>query len=90
MRAPVRHEGVESPEAGIPAPGVEIESLAECDAVVAAGSPAGHRVPSVDLTDRSAALPAADTSGAVFLGCRMEPTAADPCRSPPGSTATSR
>lgn len=31
---------------------------------------------SVDLTDRSAALLAAETSGTVFLGCRMAPEAA--------------
>ncbi|MGW2107274.1 LOG family protein [Streptomyces sp. NPDC001948] len=58
-----------------PPPGPEIESLAEFDEAVASGSLAGHRVQSVDLTDRGAALLAADTAGAVFLGCRMEPGA---------------
>jgi predicted Rossmann-fold nucleotide-binding protein len=55
----------------------EIESLAEFDEVLAAhGSLAHHRVQSVDLTDRSEALLAADTTGAVFLGCPMAPEAA--------------
>ncbi|MEV7403301.1 Rossmann fold nucleotide-binding protein [Streptomyces sp. NPDC091267] len=67
--------GVKNPDEITPAPGVEIESLAAFDEAVAAGSLAGHRVQSVDLTDRSAALLAADTSGAVFLGCPMEPGA---------------
>ncbi|MFF2408679.1 LOG family protein [Streptomyces sp. NPDC058092] len=53
-----------------------MESLAAFDSAVAAGTLAGHRVQSVDLTDRSAALLAADTSGTVFLGCRMAPEAA--------------
>ncbi|WP_392672905.1 LOG family protein [Streptomyces sp. LN785] len=66
---------MENPDDNIPSPGAEIESLAEFDAAVAAGSLAGYRVQSVDLTDRSAALLAADTAGAVFLGCRMEPGA---------------
>ncbi|MFK0102417.1 LOG family protein [Streptomyces sp. NPDC091040] len=51
----------------------EIESLAEFDAAVAAGSLAGRRVQSVDLTERSEALLTTDTAGAVFLGCPMEP-----------------
>jgi predicted Rossmann-fold nucleotide-binding protein len=67
---------VENPDDSIPAAGIEIESLAEFDAVIAGGSLAGHRIQSVDLTDRSAALFAADTSGAVFFGCRLEPDAA--------------
>ncbi|WP_406500616.1 Rossmann fold nucleotide-binding protein [Streptomyces sp. NBC_00846] len=53
-----------------------MESLAAFDSAVAAGTLAGQRVQSVDLTDRSAALLAADTSGTVFLGCRMAPEAA--------------
>ncbi|MFE7788155.1 LOG family protein [Streptomyces sp. NPDC057460] len=67
---------MDNPDDSIPAPGIEIESVAEFDAAVAAGTLAGHRIQSVDLTDRSAALLAADTSGAVFLGCRMTPEAA--------------
>ncbi|MEV0574382.1 MULTISPECIES: LOG family protein [unclassified Streptomyces] len=63
-----------------PAPGTEIESLAEFDAAVAAGPLAGQRVQSVDLTERSAALLATDASGAVFFGCRMEPAAAEKVR----------
>ncbi|GHA02879.1 LOG family protein [Streptomyces echinoruber] len=55
----------------------EIESLAEFDEVLAAhGSLAHHRVQSVDLTGRTEALLAADTTGAVFLGCPMAPEAA--------------
>ncbi|WP_328731417.1 LOG family protein [Streptomyces caniferus] len=54
----------------------EIESLAEFDRVVAAGSLAGHRVQSVDLTDRTFALLSTDTTESVFLGCVMEPDAA--------------
>ncbi|WP_405900160.1 LOG family protein [Streptomyces sp. NBC_00727] len=64
---------VESPDEHKSAHGDEIESLAEFDAAVAAGSLAGRRVQSVDLTERSAALLATDTAGAVFLGCPMEP-----------------
>ncbi|MEU1469581.1 Rossmann fold nucleotide-binding protein [Streptomyces sp. NPDC005761] len=71
---------MESPDVSIPAPGVEIESLAAFDAAVATGSLVGHRVQSVDLTDRSAALLATDTSRAVFLGCRMEPAADEKVR----------
>ncbi|MGY4989044.1 LOG family protein [Streptomyces nigrescens] len=54
----------------------EIESLEEFDQVVASGSLAGHRVQSVDLTDRTFALLSADTTESVFLGCVMEPDAA--------------
>lgn len=54
----------------------EIESLEEFDHVVARGSLAGHRVQSVDLTQRSDDLLRVDTASAVFLGCPMEPHAA--------------
>lgn len=54
----------------------EIETLEEFDHVVAHGSLVGHRVQSVDLTDRTFALLSADTTGAVFLGCPMHPDAA--------------
>ncbi|MET7712646.1 LOG family protein [Streptomyces sp. NPDC005407] len=54
----------------------EIETLEEFDHVVAHGSLVGHRVQSVDLTDRTFALLSADTTGAVFLGCPMQPDAA--------------
>ncbi|MFE6823955.1 LOG family protein [Streptomyces sp. NPDC057690] len=55
----------------------EIESLAEFDEVVATHGTLSHfRVQSVDLTARTDALLALDTSGAVFLGCPMEPAAA--------------
>ncbi|WP_030566995.1 LOG family protein [Streptomyces aureocirculatus] len=65
-------------EASAPRPGDrEIESIAEFDEVVAVrGSLAGHRVQAVDLTDRTAALLGADTTGAVFLGCPMTEEAA--------------
>ncbi|MGW2633195.1 LOG family protein [Streptomyces chattanoogensis] len=54
----------------------EIESLAEFDRVIASGSLAGHRIQSVDLTDRTFALLSTDTTESVFLGCAMEPDAA--------------
>jgi predicted Rossmann-fold nucleotide-binding protein len=54
----------------------EIESLEEFDDVVARGSLVGHRVQSVDLTQRTFALRSTDTTGAVFLGCPMRPDAA--------------
>ncbi|MFC4611757.1 LOG family protein [Streptomyces maoxianensis] len=54
----------------------ETETLEEFDHFVANGSLAGHRVQSVDLTDRTFALLSTDTAGAVFLGCRMQPDAA--------------
>ncbi|MCX4513582.1 LOG family protein [Streptomyces sp. NBC_01619] len=54
----------------------EIETLEEFDQVVTRrGSLAGHRVQSVDLTGRTFALLSADTTGAMFLGCAMEPDA---------------
>ncbi|MCX3058864.1 SLOG cluster 4 domain-containing protein [Streptomyces beihaiensis] len=54
----------------------EIGTLAEFDAVLAErGTLAGHRVQAVDLTGRTSALLTADVSGAVFLGCPMEPRA---------------
>ncbi|MFF4400625.1 LOG family protein [Streptomyces sp. NPDC001480] len=55
----------------------EIESLAEFDEVVAEhGTLARFRVQAVDLTSRTSELLALDTSGAVFLGCPMDPEAA--------------
>ncbi|MFJ7151788.1 LOG family protein [Streptomyces sp. NPDC100445] len=55
----------------------EIESLAEFDEVVAEhGTLARYRVQAVDLTDRTDALLRLDSSGAVFLGCPMDPEAA--------------
>ncbi|WP_437101059.1 LOG family protein [Streptomyces kronopolitis] len=53
----------------------EIESLEEFDRVLASGTLAGHRVQSVDLTDRTFALLSTDTTDAVFLGCAMEDAA---------------
>ncbi|KIF79303.1 Rossmann fold nucleotide-binding protein [Streptomyces sp. 150FB] len=53
----------------------EIESLDEFDRTVSRGALAGYRLQSVDLTGRTAVLLATDTSGAVFLGCPMEPEA---------------
>ncbi|MDR6977636.1 putative Rossmann-fold nucleotide-binding protein [Streptomyces sp. 3330] len=59
----------------------EIESLAEFDEVVRTHGTLSHfRVQSVDLTDRTDVLLALDTSGAVFLGCPMEPAAATKSR----------
>ncbi|WP_432094344.1 LOG family protein [Streptomyces sp. bgisy100] len=54
----------------------EIESLAEFDEVVAAGSLRGHRIQSVDLTGRTERLLATRSAGAVFLGCAMAEEAA--------------
>ncbi|MFF7753510.1 LOG family protein [Streptomyces sp. NPDC007971] len=55
----------------------EIESLTEFDEVVGRhGSLARFRVQAVDLTARTDALLAVDTTEAVFLGCPMEPEAA--------------
>ncbi|MFF3640760.1 LOG family protein [Streptomyces sp. NPDC002564] len=54
----------------------EIETLAEFDEVLGRGALAGCRVQAVDLTERSAALLAADVAGAVFLGCPMGEDAA--------------
>ncbi|MGW2637935.1 LOG family protein [Streptomyces sp. NPDC001348] len=55
----------------------EVESLAEFDEVVAEyGTLARFRVQAVDLTDRTGVLLSMDTSGAVFLGCPMDPEAA--------------
>ncbi|MET8449212.1 Rossmann fold nucleotide-binding protein [Streptomyces sp. NPDC005209] len=55
----------------------EIESLAEFDEVVAEhGSLARFRVQAVDLTDRTDVLLDVDSTGAVFLGCPMDPEAA--------------
>ncbi|MFE3325630.1 LOG family protein [Streptomyces sp. NPDC059176] len=54
----------------------EIETIVEFDRVLERSSLAGRRIQSVDLTDRTFALLTTDTTGAVFLGCRMEPDAA--------------
>ncbi|MFF1377915.1 LOG family protein [Streptomyces sp. NPDC058308] len=54
----------------------EIETLAEFDDVSGRGALAGCRVQAVDLTERTAALLAADVAGAVFLGCPMREDAA--------------
>ncbi|QCX79442.1 hypothetical protein C9F11_29235 [Streptomyces sp. YIM 121038] len=64
--------------ASAPHPGDrEIETLAEFDEVVAAhGSLAGYRVQAVDLTGRTDALLAVDTTDTVFLGCPMHEDAA--------------
>ncbi|WP_327370130.1 LOG family protein [Streptomyces sp. NBC_01217] len=71
---------MDNPQDSSPVPEPEIESLAEFDAAVASGGLAGHRIQSVDLTDRGAALRSTDTAGAVFLGCRMAPEAAAQAR----------
>ncbi|MBO1335963.1 LOG family protein [Streptomyces sp. VRA16 Mangrove soil] len=54
----------------------EIETLTEFDEAAARGSLAGHRVQSVDLTDRTELLLATEVEGAIFLGCPMEPETA--------------
>ncbi|MFD5425792.1 LOG family protein [Streptomyces sp. NPDC127084] len=53
----------------------EIETIEEFDRVAVRGSLAGRRFQSVDLTQRTFALLSGDTTGAVFLGCAMEPDA---------------
>lgn len=54
--------------------GVEIESLAEFDARVAArGSLAECYLQSIDLTGRGEVLLATDVTRAVFLGCALDP-----------------
>ncbi|MGW7196827.1 LOG family protein [Streptomyces chryseus] len=63
-----------------PAPDREIETLAEFDDVVARGALGGYRVQAVDLTARTPDLLAVATSGAVFLGCPMEPEGLDKVR----------
>ncbi|MFJ8886946.1 LOG family protein [Streptomyces sp. NPDC102402] len=55
--------------------GVEIETLTAFDKAAEAGTLAGHRVQSVDLTDRTGVLLTTDTRAAVFLGCRISPHA---------------
>jgi len=52
---------------------VEVESLAELDALIAGGTRSLHGVhlQSLDLTDHAAVLAGLDVSGAVFLGCRL-------------------
>ncbi|MGH3424270.1 MAG: LOG family protein [Nocardioidaceae bacterium] len=54
---------------------VEVESLAQFDALVAggAGSIRGWRLQGVDLTDRSEVLAGLRPAGAIFLGCRLGP-----------------
>jgi len=60
----------------VPGSGVELESLPAFDAHLAAtGRLADCYVQSLDLTERSAALADADVTGAVFLGCRLQPGA---------------
>ncbi|MFG2649629.1 LOG family protein [Streptomyces sp. NPDC048436] len=54
----------------------EIETLAEFDEFAARGSLAGCRVQAIDLMERTAALATCDATGAVFLGCPMEESAA--------------
>ncbi|MFG2771211.1 LOG family protein [Streptomyces sp. NPDC048350] len=54
----------------------EIHNPAEFDAVIARGSLLGYRIQSVDLTDRTFALLSTPTTGAVFLGCTLQPEAA--------------
>ncbi|MFJ4922667.1 LOG family protein [Streptomyces sp. NPDC088725] len=51
----------------------EIESLDEFDVTVRRGGLGGFRLQSVDLTGRTSVLLDTDTTGAVFLGCPMEP-----------------
>jgi hypothetical protein len=62
-------------------PDREIGSLTEFDEIVSAhGTLAGFRVRSVDLTGRTDVLVSLDATGAVFLGCAMDPEAAAQAR----------
>ncbi|MET9438810.1 Rossmann fold nucleotide-binding protein [Streptomyces sp. NPDC006551] len=54
----------------------EIHNHREFAAAVARGSLVGHRIQSLDLTDHTFALLSVATTGAVFLGCEMQPEAA--------------
>jgi predicted Rossmann-fold nucleotide-binding protein len=61
-----------------PPPPVELESLAALEAHLAAGRPlAGCVFQSLDLTAHTAALTGQPLEGAAFLGCTLEPPAAD-------------
>jgi len=61
---------------------LEIESLEQFDAAARGGSSMrGWRVQSVDLFQRSEQLRRLHARGSVFLGCRIEPGAADDLRS---------
>ncbi|MDQ3273479.1 MAG: LOG family protein [Actinomycetota bacterium] len=57
--------------------GVEVESLADFDALVERGgrAMAGWRVQALDLRERSTALLRLDPSGALLLGCALDPLA---------------
>ncbi len=56
---------------------VEIDSLEQFDRLVGAGATSmrGWRLQGLDLVDRSTVLARLETSGALFLGCRLEPGA---------------
>src|SRR3954469_4153652 len=62
---------------------VEVESVAEFDRRVAAGTTSmdGWRVQDLDLTERSGVLRRLDPRGALFLGGRFEPTVVEDLRS---------
>jgi predicted Rossmann-fold nucleotide-binding protein len=61
---------------------VEVESLAELDRLVAAGarSMGDWRLQDVDLTGRGELLRRLDPRGALFLGCRLDPSVAEDLR----------
>jgi predicted Rossmann-fold nucleotide-binding protein len=61
---------------------IEVESLEEFDARVAAGarSMAGWHLQSVDLRERSTSLRTLDPAGALFLGCDLRPADEDSLR----------
>jgi predicted Rossmann-fold nucleotide-binding protein len=62
---------------------VDIESLEEFDARIAAGADvlSGWRLRSVDLQDRGSVLATVNPYGALFLGCPMQPQDEDDLRS---------
>lgn len=62
---------------------VEVESLAELDALLAGGATSmrGWRVQGVDLHERGEALLRLDARGSAFFGCPMPDATADALRS---------
>ena len=61
---------------------VDVETLDEFDARTAAGARelSGWRLRSIDLRERSAVLRSVDPTGALFLGCRLQPEDEDDLR----------
>lgn len=84
MQPTPERASVPRPSPQLPGGDREIETLAEFDESAARGSLAGCRVQAIDLTERTSALRACDATGAVFLGCPMEESAAGAVRAAGG------